>query len=68
MGYLKDRLQGRIQEWDKQILSKSGKEILLKTVAQAIFELHDERLCAACGVMSRFKKTNVQVLMENRGK
>lgn len=36
LGYLKDRLQSRVQGWDKKYLSKSEKEILLKTVAQAL--------------------------------
>lgn len=36
MGYLKDRLQSRVQRWDKKMLSKGAKEILLKTIAQAI--------------------------------
>lgn len=35
-GYVKDRLLSRIQVWDKQLLSKGGKEILLKTVAQPL--------------------------------
>lgn len=35
-GYLKDRLQDRIQGWDKKFLSKGGNEILLKTVAQTL--------------------------------
>ncbi|XP_074324121.1 uncharacterized protein LOC141661039 [Apium graveolens] len=36
LGYLKDRLQNGVQGWDKKYLSKGGKEILLKTVAQAL--------------------------------
>lgn len=36
LGYLKNRLQSRIQGWDKKFLSKGGKEILLKMVAQAL--------------------------------
>lgn len=35
-GYIKERLQERLQGWDKRKLSKGGKEILLKSVAQAI--------------------------------
>lgn len=35
-GFLKDKLQERVQGWDKKLLSKAGKEILLKTVAQAL--------------------------------
>lgn len=34
--YLKDRLWKRIQGWNNKILSKAGREILIKTVAQAI--------------------------------
>lgn len=36
MGCLRDRLSSHIQGWDKKVLSKGGKEILLKTVAQAV--------------------------------
>lgn len=35
-GYLKERLRDVIKGWDKKMLSKGGKEILLKTVAQAL--------------------------------
>lgn len=35
-GYLKEKMQARIQGWDKKWLSKGGKEILLKTIAQAL--------------------------------
>lgn len=35
-GFIKNRLQERIQGWDKVVLSKGGKEILLKTVAQSL--------------------------------
>lgn len=35
-GYLKDRVRDRVQSWDDSLLNKSGKEILIKTVAQAI--------------------------------
>jgi hypothetical protein len=34
--YLKDRVWKRIQGWKEKLLSKVGKEILIKTVAQAI--------------------------------
>lgn len=33
-GFLKDKLQDRIKGWDKKLLSKGSKEILLKSVAQ----------------------------------
>ncbi|XP_062080209.1 uncharacterized protein LOC133784961 [Humulus lupulus] len=36
LGYLKDRIRHRIQSWESKFLSKAGKEILLKTVAQAL--------------------------------
>lgn len=36
LGYLKQRMHDRIQGWDKSFLSKGGKEILLKTVAQTL--------------------------------
>lgn len=35
-GFLKEKLQERIQGWDRKMLSKGGKEILLKTFAQAL--------------------------------
>lgn len=35
-GYIKERLQERLQGWDKRSLSKGGKEVLLKSVAQSL--------------------------------
>ena len=35
-GYLKNRMQSKIEGWDKKYLSKGGKEIRLKTVSQAM--------------------------------
>lgn len=35
-GYIKDKLSQRILSWESRCLSKAGKELLLKTVAQAI--------------------------------
>lgn len=35
-GYLKERLRGRIEGWNRKTLSKGGKEILIKTVAQTL--------------------------------
>lgn len=35
-GFLKERLQNHTQGWDKKVLTKGGKEILLKTVAQSL--------------------------------
>ena len=34
--YLKERIWQRIQGWKERLLSKAGKEILIKAVAQAI--------------------------------
>ena len=34
--YLKDRVWKRIQGWKEKLLSKTGKEILIKVMAQAI--------------------------------
>lgn len=36
LGYLKDRVKNRIEGWDKKMLSKGGKELLLKAVAQSV--------------------------------
>ncbi|XP_062099802.1 uncharacterized protein LOC133805647 [Humulus lupulus] len=36
LGYLKSRIQQRIERWEGRFLSKAGKEILLKNVAQAL--------------------------------
>lgn len=35
-GYLKDKISHRIQTWEFRFLSKAGKELLLKSVAQSI--------------------------------
>lgn len=35
-GYLKDRVRGRIQYWNKKMISKGGKEVLLKTIGQTL--------------------------------
>jgi len=34
--YLKDRIWQRIQGWKEKLLSRAGKEILIKAMAQAI--------------------------------
>ncbi|XP_062088870.1 uncharacterized protein LOC133795435 [Humulus lupulus] len=36
LGYLNDRIQHRVLGWENKFLSRAGKEILLKTVAQAL--------------------------------
>uniref|UniRef100_A0A803PKP8 Reverse transcriptase domain-containing protein n=1 Tax=Cannabis sativa TaxID=3483 RepID=A0A803PKP8_CANSA len=35
-GYLKDRVRRKIQNWDGKLLSRAGKEILIKAVVQAL--------------------------------
>lgn len=35
-GYIKDKLQERLQGWDKKNLSRAGNEILIKTSAQTL--------------------------------
>lgn len=36
LGFIKDKVVGRIHSWNSRFLSKAGKEIMLKNVAQAI--------------------------------
>lgn len=36
LGYMKDRIRKRISSWDEKFISNSRKEILLKTVIQAL--------------------------------
>ncbi|KAM6577068.1 hypothetical protein CsatB_028905 [Cannabis sativa] len=36
LGYLKERVRKGVQNWDSKFLSKAGKEVLIKTVAQAL--------------------------------
>ncbi|XP_062104307.1 uncharacterized mitochondrial protein AtMg00310-like [Humulus lupulus] len=36
LGYIKERIQKRVLRWEGWLLSKAGKEILLKTVVQAL--------------------------------
>ncbi|KAM6591439.1 hypothetical protein CsatA_014044 [Cannabis sativa] len=36
LGFLKDKMQKRILSWEGRLLSKAGKEVLIKTVAQAL--------------------------------
>ena len=36
MGYIKDRVWKRLNSWKGKFLSRAGKEVLLKTVIQAI--------------------------------
>ncbi|XP_074352195.1 uncharacterized protein LOC141691369 [Apium graveolens] len=36
LGYLTDRMQHRVESWDKRQLSKGGKKIMLKTVVQEL--------------------------------
>lgn len=35
-GFIKEKLKAKIQGWDHKSLSKGGKEVLLKTVAQTL--------------------------------
>lgn len=36
LGYLKERIDNRIRSWDEGFISRSGKEVLIKNVAQAL--------------------------------
>uniref|UniRef100_A0A803QJ80 Reverse transcriptase domain-containing protein n=1 Tax=Cannabis sativa TaxID=3483 RepID=A0A803QJ80_CANSA len=36
LGFLKEKIRKRIQSWDGRLLSRAGKEILIKTVVQAL--------------------------------
>lgn len=36
-GYIKEKLQEKLQGWDKKNLSRAGKEVLIKSSAQSLF-------------------------------
>ncbi|XP_062116553.1 uncharacterized protein LOC133830553 [Humulus lupulus] len=36
LGFIKDKIRKRIEQWEGRLLSKAGKEVLLKTVAQSL--------------------------------
>ncbi|XP_062075576.1 uncharacterized protein LOC133777401 [Humulus lupulus] len=36
LGYLRDKMRNRIEQWEGRLLSKAGKEVLIKTVAQSL--------------------------------
>ncbi|XP_062101909.1 uncharacterized protein LOC133809260 [Humulus lupulus] len=36
LGFLKDRMRAKIQSWESKFLSKAGKELLIKSVAQSL--------------------------------
>lgn len=36
LGFLKDKISQRVRSWDEKTISKSGKEILIKSVAQSL--------------------------------
>lgn len=36
LGYLKDKMSNRIRSWNNKLLSRGGKEVLLKTVVQSL--------------------------------
>lgn len=36
LGFLKEKVRKRVVSWDGQIMNKAGKEIMLKTVVQAL--------------------------------
>uniref|UniRef100_A0A803QE18 Reverse transcriptase n=1 Tax=Cannabis sativa TaxID=3483 RepID=A0A803QE18_CANSA len=36
LGFIQDKMQKRVHNWENRFLSKAGKEVLLKTVAQAV--------------------------------
>lgn len=36
LGYLKERINARIRSWDERFISRSGKVVLIKNVAQAL--------------------------------
>ncbi|KAM6569605.1 hypothetical protein CsatB_017590 [Cannabis sativa] len=61
LGFLKDKMQKKIFSWESRFLSKAGKEVLLKSVAQAlpsyamsVFLLTKEICSNLEGLMSKF--------------
>lgn len=36
LGYLKDKACARVNSWDGKFISRSGKEVLIRSVAQAL--------------------------------
>lgn len=59
--YLKERVWQRIQGWKEKMLSRAGKEVLIKTVAQAIpvfamqcFDITKEMCNQISSIIARF--------------
>ncbi|XP_031106239.1 uncharacterized protein LOC116010884 [Ipomoea triloba] len=59
--YIEDKIRHRISSWDKKLLSRRGKEVLLKSVAQAmptfsmsVFRFPDSLCMAIERAMNRF--------------
>uniref|UniRef100_A0A803QJD1 Reverse transcriptase domain-containing protein n=1 Tax=Cannabis sativa TaxID=3483 RepID=A0A803QJD1_CANSA len=61
LGFLKEKMQKKIFSWESRFLSKAGKEVLIKSVAQAlpsyamsVFLLTEEICSSLEGMMSKF--------------
>lgn len=59
-GYLRDRLWTRLQNWKKSSLSSAGRDVLLKSVAQAI-----PTYCMNCFLLPRTLLDELQKMMNS---
>ena len=55
--YVQDRLNSRVNTWEAKYLSKGGKEVQIKSVAQAVPTVGVENGCDEVNVQISEKKT-----------